>query len=63
VNPRGIVSDDDKRRITAARAQAETAEAEYHAIVVEVTARSSIRETAKAAGVSPDTIVRWRRDN
>jgi DNA-binding MurR/RpiR family transcriptional regulator len=63
VNPRGIVSDEDRRRISAARDQAQTAEAEYRAIVVDVTTRSSIRETAKAAGVSPDTIVRWRRGN
>jgi hypothetical protein len=63
VNPRGIVSAEDHERIRAARAARDAAEANYRAVVVDVTTRSSIRETAKSAAVSPDTIVRWKRDN
>ena len=61
MNPRGIVSDEDHERIRAARAQRDQAEAAFRATVLDVTTRSSVRETAKAAHVSPDTIVRWKR--
>jgi hypothetical protein len=63
VNPRGIVSAEDHERIRAARQARDAAEQAFHRIVVDVTTRSSVRETAKSAGVSPDTIVRWKRDN
>jgi hypothetical protein len=61
VNPRGIVSAEDAEHIRAARVARDTAEAQFRATVLDVTTRSSVRETAKAAHVSPDTIVRWKR--
>jgi transcriptional regulator with XRE-family HTH domain len=63
VNPRGIVSAEDHERIRAARLARDASQREFQSIVVDVTTRSSVRETAKSAGVSPDTIVRWKRDN
>ena len=61
MNPRGIVSDIDHERIRAARARRDIAEREFRETVLDVTTRSSVRETAKAAAVSPDTISRWKR--
>jgi hypothetical protein len=61
VTQRGTVTDDDIARIERARAAKESADTEWQATVLALAERSSIREAAKAAGISPDTIVRWRR--
>jgi hypothetical protein len=45
-----------------ARAVWEESEARWRQTVLEVAARShSVRETAKVAGISPDTITQWRK--
>ena len=62
MNRRGIVSAEDHEAIRNARVHRDQAEREFRAIVLEVTTRSSVRETAKAAEVSPDTISRWKRN-
>lgn len=61
MNPRGIVSAEDLEAIQTARARRDAAERDFRQTVVDVTTRSSVRETAKAAEVSPDTISRWKR--
>jgi transposase len=61
VNPRGTVTTEDADRIQAARAQKAAADANWRTVVLDVAARSSIRETAKVAGISPDTITQWKK--
>jgi len=61
VNPRGIVTATDHELIRAARTRRDIAEREFRETVLAVASRSSVRETAKAAAVSPDTISRWKR--
>lgn len=61
MNQRGIVSEEDAERIERARAAKAHADANWRAVVLEVAGRSSIRATAKVAGVNPDTIVEWKK--
>lgn len=60
---RGAVTENDLELIEQARAAKDTADAQWQAAVLALAERSSIREAAKAAGISPDTIVRWRREH
>ena len=53
---------EDADRIQAARAQKAAADANWRRVVLEVAERSrSVRETAKVAGISPDTITQWKK--
>jgi transposase len=61
VNPRGIVTQQDADRITAARNQKTAADANWRQVVLDVAARSSVRAAAKVAGISPDTITQWKK--
>ncbi|MDF2578425.1 MAG: hypothetical protein K0S49_4 [Microbacterium sp.] len=62
MNPKGIVTEHDHELLAQARAQKAEADANWRRVVLEVAARSgSIRETAKAAGISPDTITEWKK--
>ena len=61
VTRRGIVSAEDQDRINRARSEMEAKEADFRRIVLEVTTRSSVRETAKAAGIGHATVERWMR--
>jgi hypothetical protein len=62
VNPRGTVTTEDADLIQVARAQKAAADANWRRVVVEVAERSrSVRETAKVAGISPDTITQWKK--
>lgn len=63
VNPRRTVTQQDADRIAQARAAKDAAEANWRAVILDVTTRSSIRETAKEAGISPDTITQWKKHN
>jgi transposase-like protein len=57
------VTEDDIARIEQVRVAKETADADWQTAVLALAERSSIREAAKVAGISPDTIVRWRRQS
>jgi hypothetical protein len=61
VNPRGIVTPEDADLIEQARAQKTAADANWRRVVLDVAARSSVRETAKTARISPDTITQWKK--
>lgn len=61
MRPRGTVSAQDAEAIRQARMKLEAAEAEFRNVVLDVTTRSSVRETAKAAGLSSNTVQRWRQ--
>ena len=61
MNPRGIVSVEDLEALEAARTLKRAADENWRNTVLAVAERSSVREAAKAAEVSPDTISRWKR--
>jgi hypothetical protein len=63
VNPRGTVTSEDADLIKQARAQKVAADANWRRVVLDVATRSSVRETAKVAGISPDTITQWKKHN
>lgn len=61
MNPKGVVTVQDAELIRHARAERALAEANWRRTVLEVAARSSIREAAKVAGISPETITQWKK--
>jgi predicted transcriptional regulator len=61
VTERRPVSDEDKRKLAAARARKDDAEAAWKATVVDVRSRASVREVAAETGLSTQTIERWLR--
>jgi transposase len=63
VTARGTVTETDIALLERARAAKDAADAEWQAVILALAERSSIREAAKAARISPDTIVRWRRQS
>jgi hypothetical protein len=63
VNPRGTVTSEDADLIKQAHAEKVAADANWRRVVLDVTTRSSVRETAKVAGISPDTITQWKKHN
>jgi transposase-like protein len=59
---RGLLSDAGKKRIRAAEARRENAEAEYRQSILEEAERgASVRELAAFTGLSTNTISRWKR--
>ena len=63
---RGTVSDDDQALLRKARAERDStvaeAEAKFRQTVLEVEARSnSQRAVTEAAGISTNTLTRWKR--
>jgi hypothetical protein len=63
VNPRGTVTSEDADLIKQAHAEKVAADANWRRVVLDVATRSSVRETAKVAGISPDTITQWKKHN
>ena len=63
MNPKGTVTQQDADLIEAARAQRDAADENWRAVVLEVAARSSVREAAKVARISPNTIMLWKKQN
>lgn len=61
MNPRGTVTPEDADLIEQARAQKAAADANWRQVILDVASRSSIRETAKTARISPDTITQWKK--
>lgn len=60
---RGVIPDDLQRRLLAARAGQEAAEAEFRAAVVAaLLADGSVREVAALTGLSTNTVNRWGKD-
>jgi hypothetical protein len=52
---------EDITRIEEARRKRDEAAAEFRAVVLDVATRASLRETAKAARVRPNTITDWKK--
>jgi hypothetical protein len=55
------VTEDDIARIEAARTAKAEADANWRNVVLEIAARSSVRAAAREAGISPDTIMQWKK--
>lgn len=60
---RGILTDDQLRRLARAAEKREKADAEYRAEVLDVMAAgASFSEVAKATGLSTNTLQRWKKE-
>lgn len=66
VTQRGQLSPDDEQRLADAKEQhdaaVESARITYRGLVVEMIAKSSIREVARATGLSTNTLQRWKNE-
>jgi DNA invertase Pin-like site-specific DNA recombinase len=66
VTQRGQLSPEDEQRLAGAKVQRddalEAAAVAYRGLVLEMVAKSSLREVARVTGLSTNTLQRWKNE-